>query len=359
MIKLNKVSYNAGNNQILSNISLEVKEGEIVALLGPSGSGKTTILRLIAGFIRPQNGKVQLYNNDVTCQLPEEREISMLFQDPVLFENLTVRKNAMYGIPKKNRYITQDYDVKRIIDAFDIQDIADRKINNGLSGGEKQRAALLRTFVNARNIILLDEPLKSSLNISLRWQMMGVIKKFLKENNKTAIIVTHDFDEASYLADSIAVLTSSGSDLYKSEVEKIYYDPPNIHVAEAIGKGTKIESKLFYDKDYREKNMPFKFEDFEPKIIDNADSIFIRPDKINIIKGGYGFKIVSINFFGEYFHIEIMPDVEKGNIKNLKVICTSKNNDINDFDIGDVVGVKIKSKSLLIFNEKGKRINDN
>lgn len=359
VIKLNKISFSKSKKQILSNICLDVEEGEIVALLGPSGSGKTTILRIIAGFVRPQNGKIQLYNKDVTYLLPEEREISMLFQEPVLFENLTVKKNATYGIPQKNRYITQDYEVKRLIDAFDIEDIVDRKIKDGLSGGEKQRAALLRTFVNAKNILLLDEPLKSSLNISLRWQMMRVIKKFLKENKKTAIIVTHDFDEASYFADSIAVLTSSGNDIYKNEVEKIYYNPPNIHVAEAIGKGTKIESKYFYDKDYREKYMPFKFDDSEPMIVDNAKSIFMRPDKMNVIKSGYGFKIVCINFFGDYFHIELKLDTEKNELRNLKIICTSKNVDKNDFNIGDVAGVKINTKSILVYNEDGDRIDDN
>ncbi len=181
-IQLDSLTVMLGGETIINNISLDVEKGRCVALLGPSGSGKTTLLRTIAGFIKPKSGTVSLLGSNVINQPPEQRSVSMLFQEPVLFPHLTVKRNATVGLSKENRLGNHDYKIKRLVEAFRIENLLDRKIASGLSGGEKQRAALLRTFANAKEILLLDEPLKSALNVELRWQLMRAIKRLSRED---------------------------------------------------------------------------------------------------------------------------------------------------------------------------------
>ena len=175
-VELQSIYISFRKEKILENAFLSIGSNTFVSLLGPSGSGKTTLLRAIAGFIPIDHGTIHLLDNNHTNSLPEHRPISMLFQDPVLFPHFSVIRNATVGLTSKSISKNIDYELNRLVQYFRLNEHKNRKINSNLSGGEKQRAALLRTFANAKNILLLDEPLKSALNVELRWYLMRSIK---------------------------------------------------------------------------------------------------------------------------------------------------------------------------------------
>jgi len=352
-IQLDNLVIELGKETIINNASLEVEKGRCVALLGPSGSGKTTILRTIAGFIKPKSGAVYLLGHNVTKQPPEQRPVSMLFQEPVLFPHLTVKRNATVGFSREKRLVTQDFTIKRLVEAFRIEKLLDRKIASGLSGGEKQRAALLRTFANAKEILLLDEPLKTALNVELRWQLMRAIKRLAREEGRTTLLVTHDFEEAAYLADEIVVIVEKGKELCKGSTYEMYYKPPNLQVARVLGKGTELDADLVFRREKREAKCPFTFEYGEPRPLPNAQTVFIRPDNISIRPEGVGFKIKGFSFLGGYSLVELASQTLASQ-DEIEVFASSAPQSI--FKLGDEVGARLSRDALITFDQEDNRI---
>lgn len=352
-IQLVNIDVELSEKTIINNASLEVDRGRCVALLGPSGSGKTTLLRTIAGFIKPRSGTVNLLGHNVTKQLPEQRPVSMLFQDPVLFPHLTVKRNATVGFSREKRLEIRDYTIMHLAKSFRIEDKLDRKISSGLSGGEKQRAALLRTFANAKDILLLDEPLKSALNVELRWQLMRVIKQLTREKNRTTLFVTHDFEEAAYLADEIAVIVEKGKELCKGSTYEMYYEPPNLQVARVLGKGTELDADLVFRREKREAKCNFTFEHEEPRPLPNAQTVFIRPDKISVIPKGVGFRIKGFIFLGGYSLVELVAQTCASQ-DEIEVFASSAPQET--FKLGAEVGARLSRDALITFDYEGNRI---
>ena len=352
-IQLENLNVVLGNSNIINNLTLEVEKGSFIALLGPSGSGKTTLLRTIAGFIAPKSGAINLFGQNVTRQPPEQRPVSMLFQDPVLFSHLTVRRNATVGFSRDKKLVMRDYTIKRLVEAFRIEHRLDWKIGRGLSGGEKQRAALLRTFANAKEILLLDEPLGSALNVDLRWQLIREIKRLGKEEGRTTLLVTHDFEEAAYLADEIAVIVEKGKKLCIGKAEEMYYEPPNLQVAKVLGKGTELDAELIFRQDRREAICPFSFEDGEPRTPRRAHTLFIRPNRITIKPDGVGFRIKDIRFQGEFSLVELAVQV-RGSQNKIEVIASLP--DRGKLKVDDEVGATLSKDALIAFDEAGNRI---
>lgn len=180
-------------------ISFSLAHGDTLALLGPSGCGKSTILKMISGLIKPDSGKIFLCKNDITDVVPHKRGIGMVFQDYALFPHLSVEDNIGYGLvasglSKKNARKEASHWIK----LFSLENLAKRKPDT-LSGGEKQRTALARTLAVKPNIILFDEPL-SALDQDLRLNLRVELAEHQKRFKYTAIYVTHDKEEASFLA---------------------------------------------------------------------------------------------------------------------------------------------------------------
>ena len=348
-IQLDNLVVELGKETIINNVSLKIEKGRCVALLGPSGSGKTTLLRTIAGFIKPKSGTVNLFGQNVTKQPPEQRPVSMLFQEPVLFPHLTVKRNATVGFSKEKRLMTQDFTIKRLVEAFRIEQLLDRKIASGLSGGEKQRAALLRTFANAKDILLLDEPLKSALNVELQWQLMRAIKRLATENGRTTLLVTHDFEEAAYLADEIAVIVEKGKELYVGSTDEMYYKPPNLQVARVLGKGTELDADLVFRREKREAMCPFTFQNEAPRPLPRAHTVFIRPDSISVRREGVGFKIKRVSFLGGYSLVELAAQAPASQ-DEIQVFASSSPQSI--FGLGDEVGARLSQDALIAFDQE-------
>ena len=198
-IEIQSLTLAYDENLILSDCNLRLNEGEILVILGPSGCGKTTLLRAIAGFVKPDSGSMQLNGRSLDHLQPEERNIGMLFQRPVLFPHKDVLGNILFAYRKK-----KDRKMKEVNEI--MQDMGIYKMKNQaietLSGGEAQRVVLARALLTNPELLLLDEPL-SSLDLNVRRQLASEIRATLKSKNIAAIHVTHDHEEAEIIGDRI------------------------------------------------------------------------------------------------------------------------------------------------------------
>ncbi len=201
-VEVSGISRSFGLTRAVDDVTLEVRTGEIFGVLGPSGCGKTTLLRLIAGFERPQGGTVTVGGRrvagDDTWVPPERRRIGMVFQDYALFPHLTVERNVGFGVPRG-----AGAEIQRALELVGLQHKADRHPHE-LSGGERQRVALARALAPEPEVVLLDEPF-SSLDAALRADLRREVELILRDAGATAILVTHDQEEALTLADRLAL----------------------------------------------------------------------------------------------------------------------------------------------------------
>ncbi len=226
----------------LDQLDLDIEAGELFFLLGPSGCGKTTLLRSIAGFHIPDEGKVLFDGEDVTKLPPHKRETAMMFQSYALWPHMNVFKNVAFGL--EERKVEKAEVKKRVEEALEMVKmggLGHRKINQ-LSGGQQQRVALARALVVRPRCLMLDEPL-SNLDAKLRIEMRTEIRRICKEFGLTAIYVTHDQKEALSIADRMAIL-DGGHFAQIGAPEEIYRNPKNALVASFIGETNFIQGEI-------------------------------------------------------------------------------------------------------------------
>jgi len=232
-ISINNVTKKYGDLTIISDLSLDVKDGEFFTLLGPSGCGKTTLLRMISGFNSVEAGEIS-FNDKCINDIPaHKRNIGMVFQNYALYPHMTVYENLAYGL--KNRGVDRDTiasKIEKVAETLKIADYLDRKPAK-LSGGQRQRVAMGRAIVREPQLFLFDEPL-SNLDASLRAHMRLEIKKLQRELAVTSVYVTHDQVEAMTLADRIIVLNQGEIEQVGTPAE-IYHQPTSTFVASFIG----------------------------------------------------------------------------------------------------------------------------
>ncbi|MEO0562862.1 MAG: ABC transporter ATP-binding protein [Chloroflexota bacterium] len=219
--------------QALTDVSLTINEGNFVTLLGPSGCGKTTLLKLIAGFLTPSSGQIQMHGKDITNVPPEKRDTAMVFQSYALFPHMTVHQNMTFGpkqkrVPKQERNQRAD-DVLRYVSMEQQRD----KYPKALSGGQQQRVALGRALAMQPGIVLFDEPL-SNLDAKLREQVRFEIRKLQHDQGFTAIYVTHDQSEALAMSDKI-YLMRDGQIEQAGKPHELYTRPRNRFVSGFLG----------------------------------------------------------------------------------------------------------------------------
>ncbi len=194
----------------LDHLSVDIAAGEFLSVLGPSGCGKTTLLRIIAGLLQPDGGRILLDGRDITNAPPSERSLGIVFQNYALFENMTVFDNVAYAAllkAKRERSATRDEVKARATELLGELGIADlaKKYPGALSGGQMQRVAIARTLILNPEIMLFDEPM-SALDIATRIQLRAVIKDIQKKFGTTMIYITHDQEEAFAMSDRIMVM---------------------------------------------------------------------------------------------------------------------------------------------------------
>jgi putative spermidine/putrescine transport system ATP-binding protein len=261
-IGFQNVSRQFGDVRAVDDVVLEIEDGEFFSMLGPSGSGKTTCLRMIAGFDRPNSGRIFLYGQDVSELPPYERPVNTVFQDYALFPHMTVEDNIAYGlmirkVPKPTRHVRVD----EMLELVRLPGFGYRKPSQ-LSGGQRQRVALARALINRPRVLLLDEPL-GALDLKLRQEMQVELKNIQKQVGITFVFVTHDQEEALTMSDRIAVFSQGKVEQVGSPAE-VYEHPATPFVAGFVGTSNLLSGDL-------------------ARRITGSDARFsIRPEKIHI-----------------------------------------------------------------------------
>lgn len=226
------VSYD-GKTNILENLNLKVKKGELVSLLGPSGCGKTTTLRVVAGFIEPTGGSFFLEEKDYTKIPVHNRNFGLVFQSYALFPHLTVEENVAFGLKMKKLSKSEiNKKVSEMLEVVDMTHLA-KRYPKELSGGQRQRVAIARALVINPSLLLLDEPL-SNLDAKLRLKMRVEIRKLQQKLGITTLFVTHDQEECFSISDRVAVLNNGVIEQYDTP-ENIYSNPATEFVARFVG----------------------------------------------------------------------------------------------------------------------------
>ncbi len=279
-----------GDVVAVADLTLEVQEGELFALLGPSGCGKTTSLRLIAGFEHPAAGTLRLHGGLVASQdrfvPPERRGVGMVFQDYALFPHMTVAHNVAYGLPRSD---ARERRVHEVLELTGLSGLGERSVYD-LSGGEQQRVALARALAPSPRVLLLDEPF-SNLDPALRATVRTEVREIVKRAETTAILVTHDQEEALSIADRIGFM-------WKGAVEQVgtpddlYSTPATLNAARFIGDA----NVLSFAVDGGRLRTPFGEFD-APNDVDCC-ALVIRPEDIQVLAGGVPGEVLQREYYG-------------------------------------------------------------
>ena len=354
-IKIKDAVKKYGNNTIISDLSVDIKEGEFFTLLGPSGCGKTTLLRMIAGFNSIEGGDFYFNDKRINDMDPAKRNIGMVFQNYAIFPNLTVEKNVSFGL--KNRKLPEA-EIKEKTDKFlklmQIDEYRER-MPDRLSGGQQQRVALARALAITPDVLLMDEPL-SNLDAKLRVEMRTVIKNIQHSVGITTVYVTHDQEEAMAVSDRIAVM--SGGDIQHIGTPKdIYQRPSNLFVATFIGRTNVLNCDL-KAKDGKAEvvlsdGYSFPVETVKTEEIkDQKVVVSIRPEEFVVqdeSMPGISATIDDSVFLGLNTHYF----VHLTNGEEVEIIQESKIDSI--IPKGTKVSLAVKSEKINIFTEDGKR----
>ena len=231
---------------VLKGINLDIYENEFVTLLGPSGCGKTTLLRILGGFLTPDEGQVLFDGEDIGQLPPYKREINTVFQKYALFPHMNVYDNVAFGLKiKKEPKDVIEQKVKRMLKLVGLEEYGQRRVTE-MSGGQQQRVAIARALVNEPSVLLLDEPL-GALDLKLRKEMQHELKKIQQEVGITFIYVTHDQEEALTMSDKIVVMKDGEIQQIGTPTD-IYNEPANEYVARFIGESNIIDGIMVQDK---------------------------------------------------------------------------------------------------------------
>jgi len=232
-IRIQGLTKRFGRTTAVDAVDLEIPSGSLFFLLGPSGCGKTTLLRMIAGFVEPTDGRIHFGDRDVTRTSPSRRGAGMVFQSYALWPHMTVRQNVGFGLSIR-RVGAEERDRRTIaaLRSVRMEDYAERKPNQ-LSGGQQQRVALARALVVEPTVLLLDEPL-SNLDAKLRLEMRSEIRRICSETGITTVYVTHDQKEALSMADAMAVM-KDGRVMQVGPPRQLYARPNSRFVTDFLG----------------------------------------------------------------------------------------------------------------------------
>ncbi|MBO5634807.1 MAG: polyamine ABC transporter ATP-binding protein [Bacteroidales bacterium] len=321
IIDIEHLSKSFGDKQVLKDISLYIRKGEFVTLLGPSGCGKTTLLRMIAGFLQPDEGKIMMEwegrggkqeFRDVAGIPPHQRPLNTVFQRYALFPHLDVYDNIAFGLKLKGVPKDEiDARIRKVLKLVSMSDYEDRDVDS-LSGGQQQRVAIARAIVNRPKVLLLDEPL-AALDLKMRQDMQIELKEMHQKLGITFVYVTHDQSEALTLSDTIVVMNEGKIQQIGTPTD-IYNEPVNSFVADFIG-----ESNILNGTMVKDRLVNFIGHDFE--CVDEGFGedvpvdVVIRPEDVYI-----GYTLEGAQFTGTVksctfkgVHYEMYVDTDSGN----------------------------------------------
>ena len=350
-IKIENAQKKYGDNIIIDNLALDIKQGECFTLLGPSGCGKTTLLRMIAGFNSIENGNFYFNEKRINDLDPAKRNIGMVFQNYAIFPHLTVEQNVEFGL--KNRKVSKEemkVETDKFLKLMQIDEYRDR-MPERLSGGQQQRVALARALVIKPDVLLMDEPL-SNLDAKLRVEMRTAIKEIQNSIGITTVYVTHDQEEAMAVSDRIAVM-KDGEIQHLGQPKDIYQRPANLFVATFIGKTNVLNGTLNNSVLKIAGKYDVNLNNIKDKNVKGNVVISIRPEEFvideNQAKDGIKAFIDSSVFLGLNTHY--FAHLESG--EKIEIVQESKIDSI--IPKGTEVYLKVKQDKINVFTEDGSR----
>ena len=289
LLRIEGVSKTFGNFRAVDRLSLDIREGEFFALLGPSGCGKTTLLRMLAGFETPDEGRILLGGSDIAPVLPHQRPVNMMFQNYALFPHLNVRDNIAFGLKRADlARATIDTRVAEMVGLVKLEGMEKRKPDQ-LSGGQKQRVALARSLARRPKVLLLDEPL-AALDKKLRESTQLELMELQRRLGMTFVIVTHDQEEAMTMANRIGVM-DAGRLQQVATPRDLYEAPHSRWVAEFVGDVNLFDGDVFSREhnrlivSTRDGGTIAVAEPRQP-VTRTAVSVAIRPEKVKLSRRG-------------------------------------------------------------------------
>ncbi len=351
-----------GENTVIKDLSVEIKEGEFFTLLGPSGCGKTTLLRMIAGFNSIEGGDFFFGERRVNDMDPAKRNIGMVFQNYAIFPNMTVKDNVAFGL--KNRKVPKDQcekETDEFLKLMQIDEYRDR-MPERLSGGQQQRVALARALVIKPDVLLMDEPL-SNLDAKLRVEMRTAIKEIQNRIGITTVYVTHDQEEAMAVSDRIAVM-DGGVIQQIGRPRDLYQRPENLFVATFIGRTNVLDAKLecaggkgtltFTD------GHAVQLDNIDPEAVSQAVKVSVRPEEFVIQRDatapGVSATVDDSVFLGLNTHYFVHLD------SGDKVEIVMESEIENSVPKGTAIKLAVKTHKINVFTADGARtltVNEN
>ena len=307
IIELKNISVSFDNERILENLNLSIRDGEFITFLGPSGCGKTTTLRVIAGFLQPDDGDVIFDAKRINGVPPHKRQVNTIFQRYALFPNMNVADNIAFGLRVKK--LPSDEIKKKVQEMLTLVNLKgfDHRMIESLSGGQQQRVAIARALAVDPKVLLLDEPL-GALDLKLRKDMQVELKKIQKSLGITFIYVTHDQEEALSMSDTIVVMDNGKIQQIGSPTD-IYNEPKNAFVADFIGESNIVDGIM--KQDYVVEFSGHVFDCLDKGFAkDEAVDVVVRPEDVDVVPEEQGMltgTVTSVTFKG--VHYEIIVDI--------------------------------------------------
>ena len=337
VVSLRDIVVEFDGQRILDGLNLDIHDKEFVTLLGSSGCGKTTTLRLIAGFLEPNAGKVLLKGKDITGVPPYKRPVNTVFQKYALFPHLNVFENVAFGLRLKK--LDEDTIRRKVRDMLEVVGLKgfERRSISQMSGGQQQRVAIARSLVNEPEILLLDEPL-GALDLKLRKEMQLELKRLQREMNITFIYVTHDQEEALTMSDTVVVM-NGGKVQQIGTPEDIYNEPKNAFVADFIGDSNIVDGVMHKDFLVSFSGVDFPCVD-RGFAREQSVQVVVRPEDIEVVSPVEGQLVGVVNdviFKGVHFEMHVECEGREWLIHSTRA-CTP----------GETIGMRIGPNEIHI-----------
>ena len=339
-LELRHVFKRFGDMEVIHDLSLAVRKGELCCLLGPSGCGKTTTLKIIAGLLQAESGSVHLAERDITRMPPQKRDVGMVFQSYALFPHMNVFENVAYGLHRRK---WPDAEIKpkvaEILRLVRLDGFQERRVHE-LSGGQQQRVALARALVIEPKLLLLDEPL-SNLDARLRADMRDEIRRIQQALSITTIHVTHDQEEAMSIADRIAVMINGRIEQIGSPVE-IYERPATQFVTDFIGRVNFLTGRTVGGElELLGRRYPISRSEWPDQ---TEVTCAIRPERVRMREpspSSIKARVQDATYFGAMVHYRVTFEGADLNVELPSPLAT--------FKPGDEVGIELRVEDMHLF----------
>ncbi|RIH85814.1 ABC transporter ATP-binding protein [Calidithermus roseus] len=354
-VRLEGVRKRYGDTEAVAGVSLEVRDGEFFSLLGPSGCGKTTLLRMIAGFDEPDEGRILIAGQDMRGVPPYRRPVNTVFQNYALFPHMSVEQNIAFGL--RMRRMPKEEIARRVAWALELVNMQglEKRRPNQLSGGQKQRVALARALVNEPEVLLLDEPL-SALDLKLRQELRVELMNLQERLGITFIFVTHDQEEALVMSDRIAVM-NRGQVEQVGAAEDVYELPRTPFVARFLGDSNLIPATALEPRRVRTPLGEFVLDEEDALTPGQEVLLSIRPEKIRLFRekpnlpNVFQARVDDIIYTGAENHYLLEADGVRLTVNTLNQDILEPGHD--EFSYDEVVWVAMTPEKLVVVSEAG------